>query len=183
MGPGTALLNAEKNRLLTPEDTEPGWLARTGPIPLGYLGDSKKTAQTFMEIDGIRYAVPGDRARLGEDGELEFLGRESTKINSGGEKVFAEEVEAILMLHPLVRDVAVAGRPSDRLGEEVVAVVALEPGARATEHQIIESCADLLARFKLPRAVLFRSAIQRGPSGKIDLRWLREQVIEVEEAQ
>ncbi len=178
LGFGTTLLNAEKTGLLVSEDSEPGWLARSGAIPLGYLGDSKKTSETFLEIDAVRYVVPGDRARWRGPGELEFLGRESSKINSGGEKVFVEEVEAIMMLHPAVRDVAVVGRPNEPFGEQVVAVVALESGGTASETQLIASCESHLARFKLPKAVIFRREIERGPAGKVDLSWLRQQVVE-----
>ncbi|MCP4903843.1 MAG: AMP-binding protein [bacterium] len=176
LGLGTTLLNAQKSAPLDPGDPEPGWLARSGPIPLGYLGDAKKTAETFLEIDDIRYVVPGDRARWRGVGELEFLGRDSAKINSGGEKVFAEEVEAILMSFPSVNDVAVVGRPNERLGEEVVAVVALESGEAASERQLIEACAGRMAGFKTPRTILFRDEIRRGPAGKVDLAWIREQV-------
>jgi len=175
-GPGTALLNADKSALLTAEDEEPGWLARSGAIPLGYLEDPAKTAETLLRVAGTRYVVPGDRARWSPAGGLEFLGRESTKINSGGEKVFAEEVEAVLMLHPAVRDVAVIGRSNERFGEEVVAVITLESGKTATDVQLIEFCSKDLARFKLPKSVIFRSEIQRSPAGKIDLPWLREQI-------
>lgn len=176
LGPGTALLDAGKSRVLEPGDPELGWLARNGAIPLGYLGDPAKTAETFVEIEGVRHVVPGDRARWKGAAQLEFVGRESTKINSGGEKVFAEEVEAVLMRHSAVRDAAVVGRRDDRLGEEVVAVVALESNQAATEAQLIDSCSDALARFKRPRAVLFRDEIRRSPAGKVDLPWLREQV-------
>ena len=91
-----------------------GWLAQTGNIPLGYLGDADKTARTFPVINGVRYSVPGDRARYLPDGEIELLGRDSVTINSGGEKIFAEEVEQAIICHPAVADVVVAGRPSER---------------------------------------------------------------------
>jgi acyl-CoA synthetase (AMP-forming)/AMP-acid ligase II len=176
-GAGTTLLDANKRGLLEVGDPEPGWLVRSGAIPLGYLGDAEKTSNTFLEIGALRYAVPGDRARWRAVGEIEFLGRESTKINSGGEKVFAEEVEAVLLSDPAVRDAAVVGRPSERFGEEVVAVVVLESGQSASADELIASCAKALARFKLPRAVVFRSEIQRGPAGKVNLPWLRKQVV------
>ncbi len=108
--------------------TELGWLAQEGRVPLGYLGDAVKTARTFPVIDGVRYSVPGDRARYTPEGLLDLQGRDSVTINSGGEKIFAEEVEAALMAHPAVYDVVVAGRPSERWGNEVVAVVQLRAG-------------------------------------------------------
>ena len=103
--------------------TEPGWLAKRGAIPIGYLGDPAKTAATFPVIEGERMSVPGDRARLRADGLIELLGRESMTINSGGEKIFAEEVEQALISHPDVDDALVVGRPSVTWGAEVVAVV------------------------------------------------------------
>ncbi|MDP6978958.1 MAG: acyl-CoA synthetase [Myxococcota bacterium] len=178
LGHGTTLLNEDKTECLAPSDTRVGWLARSGSIPLGYLGDAEKTAETFPTIAGTRYVVPGDRARWKNEGELEFLGRDSTKINSGGEKIFAEEVEVALKQHPAVLDAAVAGRPSDRWGEEVVAIVQLQPDQEVTPAALRESCEGSLASFKLPKAIYFRNTIQRGPAGKIDLTWLRQQVAE-----
>jgi fatty-acyl-CoA synthase len=175
-GPGTAVLDHERTRVLGADEDEIGWLARSGRIPLGYLGDPDKTRATFPRIDGTRFVVPGDRARWRGEGEIEFLGRDSTKINSGGEKIFAEEVERALMQHPAVEDAAVAGRPSERWGEEVVAVVKLGPGSPVTAETLIAGCGDRLARFKLPKAVFFRDAIMRSPAGKVDLAWLREQI-------
>ena len=175
-GVGTTILDANRLGILDIGDPGPGWLARSEAIPLGYLGDAEKTSNTFIKIDAIRYVVPGDRARWGAAGELLFLGRESTTINTGGEKVFAEEVEAVLLSEPGVRDAAVLGRPNQRFGEEVVAVVVLESGHSESADELIASCAKLLARFKLPRAVVFISEIQRGPAGKVNLRWLRKQV-------
>ena len=105
-----------------------GWLAQTGWVPLGYFADADKTARTFPVIDGVRYSVPGDRARLLPDGEIELLGRDSVTINSGGEKIFAEEVERAIAGHPSVHDVVVVGRASERWGQEVVALVELSDG-------------------------------------------------------
>lgn len=180
IGPGTILLDDERTRTLDAGEQEVGWLARSGPIPLGYLGDREKTVATFPTIDGIRYAVPGDRARWAADGTLEFLGRDSTKINSAGEKIFAEEVERALKEHPAVVDAAVVGRPSERWGEEVVAVVQLQAGEDVPAAALLEACEDHLARFKLPKAIVFREEIQRGAAGKVDLAWLRRQVSQEE---
>ncbi len=177
-GHGTALLNADKTECLACDDEQVGWLVRSGSIPLGYLGDAEKTSETFPTIDGTRYVVPGDRARWKGKSEFEFLGRDSTKINSGGEKIFAEEVELALKQHPAVLDAAVAGRPSDRWGEEVVAVVQLQPNQEVTPATLLATCEERLAKFKLPKAILFRDTVERGPAGKIDLAWLRQQVSE-----
>ncbi len=121
--------------------------------------------------------MPGDRARHLEDGSVELLGRDSVTINSGGEKIFAEEVEMALASHPSVADVVVAGRPSERWGQEVVAVVALADGASVDASDLISHAAQSIARYKLPKAVVFRPAIERSPAGKADYRWAREQAI------
>ena len=113
-----------------------GWVARTGPIPLGYLGDQKKTEATFPTVEGIRWSVPGDRARLRGDGMIQLLGHDSITINSAGEKIFAEEVEQAILIAPDVVDVVVVGRPSERWGQEVVAVVALVAGSEVTDAEL-----------------------------------------------
>ena len=153
-------------------------LARPGPgwVPLGYFADPDKTARTFPVIDGVRYSVPGDRARLLADGEVELLGRDSVTINSGGEKIFAEEVERAIAGHPAVHDVVVVGRASERWGQEVVAIVELSPDATATPDDIVAHAGNHVARYKLPKDVLFLDAIQRSPSGKADYRWAKAQV-------
>jgi len=125
MAPGNVVLSSDLERVLTPGDQEIGWLAKAGRLPLGYLGDPKKTEETYPTVDGVRYAVPGDRARILESNIAELHGREAVTIISGGEKVFAEEVEAAIKSHPGVYDCIVAGRPSDVWGEEVVAIVHL----------------------------------------------------------
>jgi acyl-CoA synthetase (AMP-forming)/AMP-acid ligase II len=120
--------------------------------------------------------VAGDRARWRADGKVELLGRDSVTINSGGEKIFAEEVEEALKRHPDVYDALVVGRPSDRWGQEVVAVVAARIGTTPTADSIRAAAAGQLARYKLPKAVVFRDQIARSPSGKPDYAWARAQV-------
>jgi fatty-acyl-CoA synthase len=144
-------------------------------VPLGYLGDAEKTARTFPLIEGVRWSVPGDRARYRPDGSIEVLGRDSVTINSGGEKIFAEEVEHALKQHPAVYDCVVAGRPSERWGQEVVAVVQLREGCNATPAELAAEAAAHLARYKLPKAYVYSDRIQRSPSGKADYRWAKEQ--------
>jgi acyl-CoA synthetase (AMP-forming)/AMP-acid ligase II len=144
-------------------------------VPLGYLDDAEKTARTFPVIGGVRWSVPGDRARYRADGTIEVLGRDSVTINSGGEKIFAEEVEHALKQHPAVYDTVVAGRPSERWGQEVVAIVQLREGAVASAEDLLAEAARHVARYKLPKAFVFRSEIQRSPSGKADYRWARAQ--------
>ena len=177
-GPDTFVAAEDLGSLLQPGHDGMGWLAQRGYVPLGYKGDAAKTAATFPVIDGVRYAVPGDRARHREDGRIELLGRDSVTINSGGEKIFAEEVETAIASHPAVADVVVTGRPSERWGQEVVAVVALADAARADAEELIAHAGKSLARYKLPKAVVFRGVIERSPSGKADYRWAREQAVQ-----
>ena len=177
-GPDTFVAAEDLGSLLQPGHDGMGWLAQRGYVPLGYKGDAAKTAATFPVIDGVRYAVPGDRARHREDGRIELLGRDSVTINSGGEKIFVEEVETAIASHPAVADVVVTGRPSERWGQEVVAVVALADAARADAEELIAHAGKSLARYKLPKAVVFRGVIERSPSGKADYRWAREQAVQ-----
>jgi fatty-acyl-CoA synthase len=169
------VVSADLTRVLAPGDDEMGWFAQQGRVPLGYYGDAEKTSKTFPVIEGVRWSVPGDRARFRADGSIEVLGRDSVTINSGGEKIFAEEVEHALKHHPDVFDVVVAGRPSERWGQEVVAVVHLRPGAKTTAEDLLAEAGKHLARYKLPKHFAFRDSIQRSPSGKADYRWAREQ--------
>ena len=177
-GPGTVVVNADLTAVLGQGSQETGWLAQRGAVPLGYLGDADKTARTFPVIDGERYAVPGDRARAREDGQIELLGRDSVTINSGGEKIFAEEVEQAIIKHPAVADVVVAGRPNERWGEEVVALVQLAEGRTASPEELLEEAKRHLAKYKLPKAIAFLPAIVRSPAGKADYRWARARALE-----
>lgn len=171
---GALVLSADRSRVLEPGDEEIGWTARSGRVPLGYLGDRKKTEATFPSVDGVRYAVPGDRATLAADGSIHVLGRDSMVVNTGGEKVFVEEVEDSLLRHPAVEDVLVVGRPSERFGQEVVAIVQLRAGAeKVSPRELREYAASSIARFKAPRAIAFCDAIGRHPTGKPNYQWAR----------
>ena len=173
----TVVLSEDRTRILAPGDDEVGWLAQAGRVPLGYLGDPPKTATTFPEVDGVRYAVAGDRVRLRPGGELELLGRDSATINTGGEKVFAEEVEQALTSHPDVADAVVVGRPSERWGSEVVAVLAARPGAeRPSDAALRDHCRQTLAGYKVPKAFCWVERVHRSPAGKADYAWARAQV-------
>ena len=180
-GPDTCVVTEDFTAVLSAGHEGLGWLAQRGFVPLGYKGDATKTAATFPVIDGVRYATPGDRARHLDSGAIELLGRDSVTINSGGEKIFAEEVESAIASHPAVRDVVVAGRPSERWGQEVVAIVALSEDALADNtigaDELIRHAESSIARYKLPKAVVFRSVIERSPAGKADYRWAREQAV------
>ncbi len=168
---GAVVLSADRTRVLRPGEEEIGWTARQGRVPLGYLGDREKTSNTFPVIDGVRSAVPGDRGRIEPDGAIRMLGRDALIVNSGGEKVFVEEVEEVLRSHPDVEDALVIGRTSERFGQEVVAVVQLREDATVQPVDLREFVSLSLARFKAPRWVAFCDLVQRHASGKPDYRW------------
>ena len=174
-GPDTVVVAEDLGSVLDPGHDGIGWLGQRGYVPLGYKGDAAKTAATFPVIGGVRYSVPGDRARHVDADVVQLLGRDSVTINSGGEKIFAEEVETAVAAHPAVADVVVAGRASERWGQEVVAIVALAEGASVEAEELIAHAATSLARYKLPKAVVFRPVIERSPAGKADYRWARQQ--------
>ncbi len=169
----TAVVSADLDRVLAPGEGQ-GWLARRDLIPLGYLGDAAKTARTFPTIDGVRWSVPGDRANVLDDGRIQLLGRDSVTINSGGEKIFVEEVERAVAAHPAVYDVVVVGRPSERWGSEVVAVIQLAEGASASDEELAEVCRKSIARYKIPKAFVRMPKVVRSPAGKADYRWAKE---------
>lgn len=173
-GPGATVVSEDLTAVLEPGHEGVGWSAQSGSVPLGYLGDAEKTARTFPAIDGVRYSVPGDRAIWRSDGVIELLGRDSQCINSGGEKIFVEEVEQAILSHPDVADVLVCGRPSERWGNEVVAVVQLDEGVAADEAALSAHANESVARYKLPKAWVFVERIQRSPSGKADYRWAKQ---------
>jgi acyl-CoA synthetase (AMP-forming)/AMP-acid ligase II len=148
-----------------------GKLARMGDIPVGYYKDPEKTAATFREADGVRYAMPGDFATVEADGTITLLGRGSQSINSGGEKIFPEEVEAAVKSHPDVYDAVVVGVPDERWGQRVAAVVQPRPGAALALEPIQTHCRSLLAGYKVPRQLHVVETVQRSPSGKPDYPW------------
>lgn len=173
----TFVLDDSLTRQLQVGEEDLGWLARTGHIPLGYHGDADKTSRTYRWVGDTRYAIPGDRARLDANGEILVLGRDSVCINTGGEKVFAEEVELALKQHAAVHDVLVIGTPNERFGQQVTAVVALRPGMQASDEELRETAARELSRFKLPRAFVYVDSVLRAPTGKPDYRWAKDTAI------
>jgi fatty-acyl-CoA synthase len=164
-----AILAHTLDRLAEPD--EEGVLARSGHVAIGYWGDEKKSGKTFFALDGMRYAVTGDTARRDADGNIVVLGRGSQCINSGGEKIFPEEVEEVLHRHPAVADALVVGASDPRFGKKVVAVVALRSGVKADEETLREFCRQYIAGYKVPKAVHFVDEVMRSPAGKANYRW------------
>jgi 3-oxocholest-4-en-26-oate---CoA ligase len=158
---------------VTPGSGVVGRLARRGRIPLEYYKDPEKTAATFVEHGGARWVLPGDFAVVEDDGTVTLLGRGSVSINTGGEKVYPEEVERVLHAHPAVYDVLVVGVPDERWGERVVAVVRLSGGASLTLDEVDSHCRAELAGYKIPRDLVLVDEIVRSPSGKADYPWAR----------
>lgn len=178
--PTTTVVSEDMSRVVVPGEEQGsggGWLAQRGRVPLGYLGDPEKTARTFPLIGGERFSVPGDRAEMLEDGRIRLLGRDGVTINSGGEKIFAEEVERAVGAHPAVRDVIVVGRPSERWGSEPVAIVSLVE--EVDDDALLAVASEHVARYKLPKAFLRVEHVVRSPSGKADYRWAKDRVEEL----
>jgi acyl-CoA synthetase (AMP-forming)/AMP-acid ligase II len=167
----TIVLDEETLEPVEPGSGRAGKTARPGRMPLRYHNDPEKTARTFVEIDGTRYAISGDMATVDTDGTITLLGRGSQCINTGGEKVFPEEVEAALRAHDGVYDVLVVGAPDERWGQRVVAVVQPAEGASPTADELREHCRTKVAGYKVPKEVVFVDHVVRSPSGKADYRW------------
>ncbi|MGH3677679.1 MAG: acyl-CoA synthetase [Mycobacterium sp.] len=170
---GGRVLSEDYSRFLKPGDQEVGWAARTGRIPLGYFNDAEATRKTFPEVHGQRVVISGDRASVEPDGTLRLFGRDSLVVNTGGEKVFVEEVEEVLRAHPAIADALVVGRPSERWGEELVALVALRNGAETSHEPLHAHCTSQLARFKAPKEYIFVEHVHRLGNGKADYRWAK----------
>ncbi len=176
MGPDTIILD-DDDRPVQPGEV--GRMARGGNVPLGYYKDPVKTAATFVEIDGRRYSIPGDYARLELDGTMTLLGRGSQCINSGGEKIYPEEVESALKAHPKVYDVLVVGVDDERWGQRVAAVVQPRAGEAPTLDELVEFCRTKVAGYKVPRELHLVDEIPRQPSGKPDYPRARAIAMEV----
>jgi fatty-acyl-CoA synthase len=159
---------------VVPGSGDIGVVANGGMVPIGYYKDPEKSARTFRVVDGVRYSFPGDMATIAADGTLVLFGRGSNSINTGGEKVYPEEVEEALKGHPAVEDALVFGVPDDRFGERVVGVVSLSPGLAATADEVIVDARDRLSSYKLPKALRIVATVPRAPNGKADYRAARE---------
>ncbi|GAA3242510.1 acyl-CoA synthetase [Actinocorallia longicatena] len=171
MKPGITVLDDD---LKPVQPGEIGKLARSGHIPIGYFNDPAKSATTFFtDADGVRWSVPGDFASLEHDGTIVLLGRGSLMINTGGEKVYPEEVEVAIKDHPGVYDVVVVGLPDERFGQRVAAVVAPVAGFELTLEDIVDHCRDRLAGYKLPRQLQLVTEVQRTAVGKSDYKWAK----------
>ena len=174
----TLILKSDLSGPLAEGTDETGWVARTGHVPLGYYKDPAKTAKTFPTIGDVRYAVPGDHAHFNPDGSVNVLGRGSVCINSGGEKIYPEEVEQVLRKHPAVYDAVVVGTPDERFGEQVTAVIQPRAGVKLDQADLADFAGQLLARYKLPRTIVLVDEMVRSPSGKPDYRWAKARGIE-----
>ncbi|HVM40886.1 MAG TPA: acyl-CoA synthetase [Acidimicrobiia bacterium] len=163
-----AAVFTEDLRRVEPGSGEVGMLAQGGRIPLEYYKDPDKTARTFVEVEGKRWALPGDMATVEADGTINLLGRGSQSINSGGEKIYPEEVEDALKSHPAVLDALVVGVPDERWGERVAAVVAVKDGAAPSLDELQEHCRSSIAGYKVPRQLEIVDSVPRQPSGKAD---------------
>jgi fatty-acyl-CoA synthase len=164
----TTKVFTEDGREVKPGSGEAGLVAAGGNVPLGYYKDPEKSARTFKVIDGVRYSFPGDWATVEADGSITLLGRGSQCINTGGEKVFPEEVEEAVKRHPGVEDCLVVGLPDERFGQAITAVVSLQAGADASAEAVIATCKEQLAGYKAPKRVVFVDRVPRAPNAKAD---------------
>lgn len=169
----TTVLDEEGNPV-QPGSGVRGLIAKSGHIPVGYFKDEKKTAETFKTFNGVRYAIPGDWATVEADGTVTMLGRGSVSINTGGEKVFPEEVESVLKGHPAVFDAVVVGVPDEKWGQHVGAVIAVREGVELTFEDLDAHARKEIAGYKVPRSIWIVDSVKRNPAGKADYRWAKE---------
>lgn len=164
----------EHDEEIRPGSDKIGMIANGGTVPVGYYKDPEKSAQTFRTIGGTRYAFPGDYAKVAADGSLILLGRGSVCINTGGEKVFPEEVEEALKSHASVWDALVVGVPDERFGERIVGVISASPGKTINEADLLDHARARLAGFKVPRQLVVVDRVQRAANGKADYQWAKQ---------
>ena len=169
------ILNLDTKEIIPPSDTQTiGYLARKGHVPLAYYKDEEKSKKTFIEVNGERYSIPGDMAKYEADGQMTLLGRGSVSINSGGEKIFPEEVEMALKVHPNIFDCLVVGVKDDRWGQKVVAVIQRRKDIEMSLEEIKEVASKYIASYKMPKAIVFSELIERAPSGKPNYQWAQK---------
>ena len=172
LNPGVIVI-ADDGEVLKPGTEKIGLIGTSGLVPVGYYKDEKKSAETFKEIDGIRYSFPGDYAKLEEDGTITLLGRGSNCINSAGEKIYPEEVEEAIKRNDEVFDCLVVGVDDSKFGQKVVAVVSLESNKEIDEDNLVSSTRQFIAGYKLPKKVIFVDEVQRAPNGKANYKWAK----------
>ena len=169
------ILNLDTKEIIPPSDTKTiGYLARKGHVPLAYYKDEEKSKKTFIDVNGERYSIPGDMAKYEADGQMTLLGRGSVSINSGGEKIFPEEVEMALKAHPNIFDCLVVGVKDDRWGQKVVAVIQRREDIEMSLEEIKEVASKYIASYKMPKAIVFSELIERAPSGKPNYKWAQQ---------
>jgi fatty-acyl-CoA synthase len=176
IGPNCKVFTPE-GKEVEPGSGEAGFIARSGPIPLGYYKDETKSAETFKEYQGRRWSIPGDWCTVNEDGTLVLHGRGSVCINTAGEKVYPEEVEEALKTHPAVADAIVVGVPDETWGEAVTGVVRLEAGQQASQEELRAHVRARLAGYKTPKRIVFTETSMRAPNGKADYKGAKQQAL------
>lgn len=177
----TSRVFTDDDREVEPGSGEIGMVATStsGMVPLGYYKDAEKSARTFRTVGGVRYSFPGDYATVEADGSITLLGRGSVCINSGGEKIFPEEVEEAVKLHESVYDCLVVGVPDERFGEAVIALASLLPDQSASEQEILVRARGSLSSYKLPKRIVFVDTVRRAANGKADYQWARDHALRV----
>ena len=177
LNPGVIVITDE-GKLVEPGSGEMGLIGTSGLVPKGYYKDAKKSAETFKEVDGVRYSFPGDYALVEDDGSITLLGRGSNCINTAGEKVYPEEVEEAVKRHPDIYDCLVVGVEDDRFGQRVVALASFKEDNIVEEADLISFTRDHLAGYKLPKQVLFVDEVMRAPNGKANYKWAKQRADE-----
>ena len=172
LNPGVVVI-ADDGEVLKPGTDKIGLIGTSGLVPVGYYKDEKKSAETFREVDGVRYSFPGDYAKLEEDGTITLLGRGSNCINSAGEKIYPEEVEEAIKRNNEVFDCLVVGVDDPKFGQKVVAVVSLEDSKEIDEDNLVNATRQFIAGYKLPKKVIFVDEVQRAPNGKANYKWAK----------
>ena len=172
LNPGVIVL-ADDGEILEPGSKKIGLIGTSGLVPVGYYKDEKKSAETFKEVNGVRYSFPGDYAKLEADGTITLLGRGSNCINSAGEKIYPEEVEEALKKDDSVFDCLVVGMPDKKFGQKIVAVVSTVDNKQVNETELIENTRAKIAGYKLPKTILFTDEVQRAPNGKANYKWAK----------
>jgi acyl-CoA synthetase (AMP-forming)/AMP-acid ligase II len=176
VGEDSMVLDDDRHPIV-PGSGRVGYLARRGRVPIGYYNDPERSAALTVDIDGERWVLSGDAATVESDGTVVLLGRGSLSINTGGEKVYPEEVESVIKDHPAVYDAVVVGVPDPHWGEQVTALARLRDGASLTEAEIQAHCRVSLAGYKVPRAFIIVDHVERGPNGKADYQWARTRAL------